>query len=71
MVFLGILFSTIILGHSTDFNEKVILAKILDLEVRISNMPSVSLVFPIFIFKNAFSRAYCNLQPNPDNPRGF
>ena len=71
MVFLGILFSTIILGHSTDFNEKVITAKILDLEVRISNMPSVSLVFPIFIFKNAFSRAYCNLQPNPDNPRGF
>ena len=71
MVFLGILFSIIILGHSTDFNEKVITAKILDLEVRISNMPSVSLVFPIFIFKNAFSRAYCNLQPNPDNPRGF
>ena len=71
MVFLGIFFSTIILGHSTDFNEKVIIAKILDLEVRIPNMPSVSLVLTIFISKNAFSRAYCNLQPNPDNPRGF
>ena len=71
MVFLGIFFSTIILGHSTDFNEKVIIAKILDLEVRIPEMPSVSLVLTIFISKNAFSRAYCNLQPNPDNPRGF
>ena len=64
-------FLIIILGHSTDFNEKVIIAKILDLEVRIPNMPSVSLVHTIFISKNAFSWAYCNLQPNPDNPRGF
>ena len=60
MVFLGIFFSTIILGHSTDFNEKVIIAKILDLEVRIPKMPSVSLV--LTIFKNAFSQAYCKSQ---------
>ena len=62
MVFLGIFFSTIILGHSTDFNEKVIIAKILDLEVRIPNTPLVSLVLTIFISINAFSRAHCKSQ---------
>ena len=59
MVFLGIFFSTIILGHSTDFNQKVIMAKILDLEVSNPNMPSVSLILAIFISKNPFSRDYC------------
>ena len=54
MGFFLVFFSIIILGHSTDFNEKVIIAKILDLEVRFPNMPSVSLVLTIFISKNAF-----------------
>ena len=62
MGFLGIFFPIIILGHSTGFNQKVILAKILDLEVKNTNMPSVSLVLTIFVSKNAFFRAYCKSQ---------
>ena len=37
-------FLIIILGNSTDFHQKVILTKILDLGVRKPNIPSVSLV---------------------------
>ena len=52
-------------------NQKVILAKILELEVRNPNKPSVSLVLTIFISKNAFSRAYCKSQVQNSTIRGF
>ena len=60
-----IFFSIIILWHSTVFNKKVIIAKILDLEARNPNMPSVSLV--LIISKNAFSQGNCSLSSKRDN----